>query len=541
MRRITPSRPAAPATTGAGDPTTTDSLPTSPEQRQPRGLTPLFVGLMLSMLLASLSQTILSTALPTIVGELDGVSSMAWVITGFILVSTITMPIYGKLGDLFGRKPLLVAAIAFFVAGSVMGGLADTMTALVVARCVQGLGGGGLMILSQAIIADVVPARERGRYVGIMGGVFAVSSVAGPLLGGWFTEGPGWRWAFWISLPLGVLAAASALVFLHPPERTTDRPRLDYAGMVLLSVATAAIVLIGAWGGSTYAWSSPTILVLFGIGAVCGALFCLVESRAAEPIIPLHLFRNRNFNLTTAAGLLISVAMFGAISYMPTYLQMTTGASATDAGLLMIPMMAALLVTSVLVGRAVTRTGSYTWYPVAGSALTAVALALLSTMTIGMPLWLLCSYLALLGVGLGLSLQILVLVVQNSFPLREVGTSTAANNYFRQIGASLGSAAVGSLFTSRLLTLLTERLSGSGGPGLDVHSLRPALLSELPGPVQEVVLHAYNDALTPVFLLVVPLAVVAAVLLLFVEPKPLAATLEEAAGEPLDPPRPTAP
>ena len=495
------------------------------EQEQHLAL--LFVGLMLSMLLASLNQTVLSTALPTIVGELNGVDEMLWVITAFILASTIMMPVYGKLGDLMGRKPLLMAAIVVFMAGSVVGALAGTIEVLIVARVVQGLGGGGLMILSQAAIADVVPARERGKYMGIMGGVFAVSSVAGPLLGGFFTEGPGWRWAFWINIPLGLLALAGAFFFLKLPRRG-GRPRLDIGGMVLLAVATTCLVLFATWGGSRYAWTDPVILGLVAGTLVTGAAFVLVERRTAEPIIPMHLFREADFNLTTAAGLLIGVAMFGAIGYMPTYLQMVHGADATESGLLMIPMMGTLLLTSVLSGQLVSRTGRYKWLPVLGSVVVAAGLALLATLTSGTALWHVCVYIGVLGLGLGLSMQILVLIVQNAFPLRQVGTATASNNYFRQIGATLGSAVVGSVFAGRLADLLAERLpaQAGGAPGT-TNSLTPAVVAALPEALRNPIVASYNDALTPIFLWITPLALLAAVLLCFVTEKPLATTVEQ--------------
>ncbi|WP_109471390.1 MDR family MFS transporter [Ornithinimicrobium cavernae] len=493
-----------------------------------RDITLLFAGLMITMLLASLNQTVLSTALPTIVGDLHGVDQMLWVITGFILASTIMMPIYGRLSDQFGRKPLLLFAITVFVVGSVMGALAGDMQALIIARIVQGVGGGGLMILSQAAIADVIPARERGRYMGIMGGVFAFSSVAGPLLGGWFTEGPGWRWVFWISLPLGILAALATIFFLPSIRHSgTDRPRMDYLGMALMAAATASLVLVGTWGGGEYAWTSPTILGLAGTAVLTGALFLLVESRAAAPIIPLHLFRDRNFNLTTVASLCTGVAMFGAISYLPTYLQMTTGLSATVVGLLMVPMMGSMLVSSTVSGQQVTRTGRYKVYPITGSVLLAGSLALLSTLQVGSPIWLVCCYMALMGIGLGMSMQILTLIVQNSFPVREVGTATASTQYFRQVGATLGTAVVGSLFTSRLVQLVADKLPTGTGPEDGAHSLTPELVNGLPDALREVIIQSYNEALIPVFLYMVPLALVAAVVLLFVREKELSTSVED--------------
>lgn len=486
-----------------------------------------FAGLMVTMLLASLDQTIFSTALPTIVGELHGVEHMLWVTTAYILASTIMMPVYGKLGDLIGRKGLFIIAIALFMAGSVIGGLAGDMGWLIVGRAVQGLGGGGLMILSNAIIADVVPARERGKYMGIMGGVFALSSVAGPLLGGWFTESIGWRWAFWMNIPLGILAIASAVAFLRLPKNTNSKPRIDVAGMGLLAIASTCLVLLTTWGGTTYDWNSPIIIGLIVGTVVSGVAFVLVEKAAAEPIMPLKLFKDRNFNLTTIAGLIIGIAMFGALAYLPTYLQMVTGANATEAGFLMIPMMAALLITSIISGQLVSKTGRYKWLPIAGTVIVGVALVLLSTMTPTLPIWVLCSFLAVMGIGLGMSMQILILIVQNSFPVSQVGTATASNNYFRQIGASLGSAIVGSLFATRLTQLLTERMpAGAQSAGGGTNSLTPAIVKGLPAPIRDVIVGSYNDALTPVFLYMVPLLIIAVVLLCFVKEKPLATTIE---------------
>lgn len=508
-----------------------------------RSILLVFAGLLITMLLASLDQTIFSTALPTIVGELNGVDQMVWVTTSYILASTIMMPLYGKLGDLIGRKGLFIGAISLFIAGSIIGGSATSMGWLIAGRTVQGLGGGGLMLLSQAIIADVVPARERGKYMGVMGAVFAVSSVAGPLLGGWFTESVGWRWAFWMNVPLGMLAIAAAAFFLRLPQGSSTKPRFDVMGMALLALSATCLILFTTWGGRTYAWDSTTILSLIASTVVAAILFVLVERRATEPIIPLHLFADRNFNLTTSAGLIVGVSMFGVLGYMPTYLQMVTGVNATQAGFLMIPMMAGMLVTSIGSGQLVSRTGRYKWLPITGAAVIGVALVLLSTMDPANPAWVLCAYVAVLGVGLGMSMQLLVLIVQNSFPAKEVGTATASNNFFRQIGASLGSSIVGSLFASRLADLLAERMGhgNAGGSGMGVNSLTPATLNELPEQVREIIIGAYNDALAPIFLYMVPLLGVAVVLLSFVHEKPLATRLErdlptesEAPDEPRD-------
>ncbi|MEU1301528.1 MDR family MFS transporter [Streptomyces shenzhenensis] len=492
-------------------------------------MTLLFAGLLVTMLLASLNQTVLSTALPTVIGELDGVDHMTWVITAYILASTIMMPVYGRISDLLGRRPVLITAIVLFIGGSVVGALAGNIEWLIAGRAIQGLGGGGLMILSQAAIADVVPARDRGKYMGIMGAVFALSSVAGPLLGGWLTEGPGWRWVFWINVPLGVLAVLAAAAFLKLPKPVrTGRLEIDYLGIALVAAATTVIVLICTWGGGTYEWTSPQISWLIVAAVVLSALFVLVEIRATDPVIPMSFFRNRNFTLTTIAALLIGVAMFGVISYMPTYIQMVTGVDATVAGLLMIPMMGGLLVASIGSGQVVSRTGRYKLFPVVGAAVMGVGLILLSTMEVGTETWVMCTYLAVMGIGIGLAQQLLTLIVQNSFPGSVVGTATASNNYFRQVGATVGSAIVGSIFASRLTALLTDRLSARGGSEADggTNSLTPAVVNGLPDAIRVPIVESYNEALLPIFLFLVPLAVIAVIVLVFVKETKLAANVE---------------
>lgn len=502
------------------------------EQKQRRNILLVFAGLVMTMLLASLDQTIFSTALPTIVGELNGVNAMLWVITIYILASTITLPIYGKMGDLVGRKGIFMGAISLFIIGSVVGGFAQDMTWLIAGRGIQGLGGGGLMVLSQAIIADVVPARERGKYMGIMGGVFALSSVAGPLLGGWFTEEVTWRWCLWMNIPLGIAALAAAFFFLHLPEQAKrERVRVDVAGMLLLAVASTALVLTTTWGGTTYAWGSGIIMLLISLTVAAGTLFVWVESRAEAPIMSMKLFREPNFIKTTVAGLVIGVAMFGTLAYLPTFLQMVTGANATQSGLLMIPMMGGLLLTSIGSGAFVSKTGRYKWFPVVGTLIVSVALALLSTMDAELQVWIICSYLALMGIGLGLGMQILVLIVQNTFPNSQVGMATAANNYFRQIGASIGTAVVGSLFVTNLGNLLAERMPAAGAAqGGDANSFTPDLVRALPDEVRSIIVGAYSDALTPVFLYMVPLVFAAAIVLVFLREKPLATTIERDGG-----------
>lgn len=492
-----------------------------------RSLGLIFAALMLTMLMASLGQTVLATALPTIVGELNGVNHMAWVITAFILASTIMMPVYGKLGDMFGRKPLFIFAILTFVVGSLIAGSAQSMAVLIAARAVQGVGGGGLMILSQATIADVVPARERGRYMGVMGGVFAFSSVAGPLLGGWLTDGPGWRWALWMNVPLGLLALAGVVMLLKLPKHPRGgRGNIDFMGMALLGIATTTLVLAATWGGSEYPWGSPVILGLIAVTIIAGAVFVWVESRAAEAVLPLYLFVNRNFVITLFAGLIVGVAMFGALGYMPTYLQMVTGYSPAKAGLLMIPMMGSLMITSTLIGRRTAITGRYKATMITGTAIIALGLGLLSTIHAETPVAVECLYLGVLGLGLGATMPLLTLVAQNSFRLRLVGTATAGQNYFRQVGATLGSSVIGALFASRLGDLLSSRLPGAGDLGGDANSLTPATVSGLPDEVRALVIESYNEALVPLFMWLVPVVLIATVLLCFLQEKPLATKLE---------------
>lgn len=486
-----------------------------------------FAGLMVTMLLASLDQTVFATALPTIVGELGGVDHMLWVTTGYLVAATIMMPIYGKLGDTIGRKGLFIAALVVFLAGSTIGGLAPDMLWLIIARIVQGIGGGGLMILSQAIIADVVPVRERGKYMGVMGAVFGLSSVVGPLLGGWFTESIGWRWAFWINLPLGALAIAIAVIALKLPKHAA-RVRFDIWGTITMAIAVTSIILIASWGGGEYAWDSPVIVGLIVVAVAFSALFVWAEARAPEPLIPLRVFKNRNFVLSTTAGLFIGVAMFGTIAYLPTYLQMVTGVNATGSGLMMIPMVAGLMLTAITTGALASRTGRYKWMPVASMVVLAIGLWLMSTLTVGTPIWILLVYIFIMGAGIGLGMQILVLVVQNAFHDREVGMATASNNFFREIGASLGGAVVGALFTTRLTDLLAERLAplGVAGGGLDMNSLTPGAVRNLPSELYDVVVGSYNDALTPVFVMLIPMVVAGLVLALFIKEVPLRASIE---------------
>lgn len=486
----------------------------------------LFTGLALALLLSELDQTVFATALPTVVGELDGVEDMLWVNTVYILTGTVVLPVYGHLSDHLGRKPLLVAGLLVFVAGSVVGGLSTDIATLITARAVQGVGGGGLIILVQAVVADVVPARDRAPYLSAIGAVFAISALAGPLVGGWLTEGVGWRWAFWVNLPLGGLAVLAVALLLHEPPRRDARVRLDVGGFSTLAFAVAALVLLASWGGTRYPWDSPVVLAL-AAGVVLGALaFVRVERRAAAPIIPLGLFADRTFSAAVLAGLLMAVAMFGTVGYLPTYLQMVVGLSPTLAGLAMLTLITGLAIGTVGSAQVVRLTGRYKPLPLLGSVLTAAALGLLATLTPQTPLAVLGGYLFLLGLGIGAAWEVLVVVVQNTAPHAVVGTATAANSFFREIGVCLGSAVVGALFTSRLAALLAARVPASAG--VDAGSLTPEALHRLPAEVRQAVASAYNDALTPVFAALVPVVLLAVVALLLLREVPLATTLTDA-------------
>jgi EmrB/QacA subfamily drug resistance transporter len=485
---------------------------------------PIFIALMVAMLLSSLDQTILGTALPTIVGELDGVQHMLWVATAYILGATVVMPIYGKLGDLIGRKTLFLVALTIFIAGSILGGFATSMELLIAGRAIQGLGGGGLMILSQAIIADVVPPRDRGKYGGFIGAVFAFSAVVGPLLGGLFTDTLTWRWAFWINIPLGIAAIVTAAIFIRLPKRANrTKPRIDYLGTALIAIATTSLVLVTSWGGTEYEWDSLLIIGLIALTVVSAALFVWVEKHAVEPIIPLSLFTDRNFTITTIVGLMTGVAMFGAIGYMPTFLQIANGINATESGLLLLPMLVGLLITAIGSGLLMSKTGRYKWMPITGAALIGVALVLFSTLTATTSPFVTGVYLFVLGAGLGLTVQVLVLIVQNSVPHKVLGTATAANAFFREIGATVGSAVVGSVFATRLTAQLADTFGS--GDNAEANSLTPAAINALPSELHDLISSAYAEALAPIYLFLVPLMVISVVMLFFIKEVPLASTV----------------
>ncbi len=500
----------------------------------------IFTALIITMLMSSLGQMIFATALPTIVGELGGVDHMSWVISAFLVTMTIAMPIFGKLGDMLGRKWLYLFGIAVFILGSAIGGSAQSMEMLILGRAIQGFGGGGMMITSQAIVAEVIPARQRGRFMGIMGAAFGVSSVLGPVLGGWFTDGPGWRWGLWMNLPLGVLAFLVSLLVLRLRTGTPGQRSFDWLGTMLMTVTTTSLILLTTWGGTQYAWDDPVIISLAVLTVGGAVAFVLVELRVKNPLIPMTLFRNRNMVLTTAAGTVLGLAMIGTLGYLPTYLQMVHTMTPTEAGLMMIPMMVGMIGTSTVVGFLITHSGRYKPYPLVGLAVVALSLYLLSRFQVETSLVQVGVVLFIFGFGLGLVMQVLVLIVQNSFPVAVVGTATATNNFFRQIGSSLGASLVGSIFIHNLQNNLGQHLPGAFarmGPEGEAweqsfseagaaNSLTPALVVELPAPIQDAVLLSYNDGLTPVFLMMVPLAVLALLLMFPVREEKLKETVE---------------
>ncbi|MFS0729067.1 MDR family MFS transporter [Curtobacterium sp. 1P10AnD] len=486
----------------------------------------IFSALIAGMLLSSLDQTIVSTAMPTIVGDLGGVAHQAWITTGYLLASTVVMPIYGKFGDVIGRRNLFLVAIALFTLASLGCAVSTDFWQFVVFRAMQGLGGGGLMILSQAIIADIVPASERGKYLGPLGAIFGLSAVGGPLLGGFFVDHLTWHWAFWINIPVGIAAFAVAWFALTLPSKRATR-RIDVPGVLLLSATTACLVFFTESGGNRdHGWGAPETWA-WGAGfLVAAALFVFVESRAEDPIIPLSFFRNRTFVTATAIGFVLGVGMFAAIGFVPTFLQMASGTSAAVSGLLMLPMMAGLMGTSILSGTLITKTGKYRMFPIVGTVLVGLAMLSMTTLAASTPIWLICVYLFVFGAGLGLIMQVVVLVAQNAVPPEQVGTATSTNNYFREVGASLGVAVFGALFTSRLTDALRDVFTSAGGSASDAASasasIDPTALAKLPQAIQDGIVNAYADSLAPVFWYLLPFIAVALVLALFIPQMQLA-------------------
>lgn len=482
-------------------------------QLSQRAIWAIFGGLMLAMLLAALDQTIVATALPTIVQDLGGAEHLSWVVTAYMLASTVTTPLWGKLGDLYGRKILFITCIVIFLVGSALAGTSQTMLQLIAWRAVQGVGGGGLMVLSQAIIADVVPPRDRGRYQGAFGAVFGLSSVAGPLLGGFFVDHLTWRWVFYVNIPIGVLALVVVAAVL-PVTKARTSPKIDVWGITLLATVATCIVLVTSLGGSSWDWGSVQVIGLSLLAVVAGIVFGFVEARVPEPVLPLRLFRNPVFSTTSGVGFVVGFAMFGSITFLPLYLQQVQGATPTGSGLQMIPMMVGLLLTSITSGQIISRTGRYKVFPILGSAVFTVGLYLLSLM--GRDTTALQSGLSMfvLGAGLGMVMQVLVLAVQNAVEYRDLGTGTSGATFFRTIGSCVGVAVFGTLFNSHLeSTLAAAPPAGAVGPcSGPALSATSAALRSCPADVQDWFLDGYSDAIHTIFLYAVPVGVLAFVL-----------------------------
>ncbi|HWH10948.1 MAG TPA: MFS transporter [Solirubrobacteraceae bacterium] len=487
-----------------------------------------FGGLILVMLLASLDQTIVATALPTIVGDLGGLKDLSWVVTAYLLAQTVVTPLYGKLGDLYGRKVVLQAGLVIFLVGSALCGQAQSLTELIAFRAIQGLGGGGLMVSAQAAVGDVVPPSERGRYTGIFGAVFGVSSVAGPLLGGFLTDNLSWRWIFYVNLPLGI-AAFVVLARTLPSVTQRVHHAIDYVGTAVLAAALSAIVLMCTLGGNQYAWGSGVVIGLGVVGVVGLAVFVLVERRAAEPVVPLPLFRIGVFSVTSAVGLIVGFALFGAITYLPTFLQVVNGASATASGLELLPLMGGLLITSIGSGQLITRTGRYKPFPIAGTGLMVVGLFLLSTMDAQTTTVTASIFMVVLGLGLGLVMQVLVLAVQNAVDYSQLGVATSAATLFRSIGGSMGTAVLGSIFAGHLTSSLAAKLPPASAAKLGAGGqVNPASLHRLAPALRTAYIGSFTDSLNVVFLVAAGIGAFAFVLTFFIKQVPLRETVATA-------------
>jgi len=494
-------------------------------------------GLMLVMLLAALDQTIVSTALPTIVGELGGLNHLSWVVTSYLLAVTIGTPLYGKLGDMYGRRRVIQGALVIFLIGSMLCGLANGMTELIAFRAIQGIGGGGLMVSAQAGIGDVVSPRERGRFMGLFGAVFGIASIGGPLIGGFLTTHLSWRWIFYVNVPLG-LAALVVLSLTFPKAKLQAKRAIDYAGTALLAVGLSSIVLLTTLGGTTYDWSSMEIIGLGVLGVLALILFARVEQRADEPILPPHLFRNKVFVVTGALGFVVGFALFGSLTYLPLFQQVVRGLDPTESGLQMLPLMGGLLIASIGSGQIISRIGRYRIFPILGTAIACIGLYLLSGIDSDIGAATMALYMAILGFGLGLVMQVLVLAVQNAVSYGELGVATSGATLFRSIGGSMGTAILGAIFANRLATELAAKLPAGSPPGAGSGHIDPAQIQALPDLVRAGYIDAFTSSLTTVFLAASAVVAFAFILAWLIPEKPLRKTVEtQGIGEAFASPR----